>query len=35
MGNIDSVEGETLSELNAMKLILDKGFYKVYESKDN
>ncbi|CAD8078349.1 unnamed protein product [Paramecium sonneborni] len=35
MGNVDSVEEAFLPELKKMNLILDKGFYKVYESSEN
>ncbi|CAD8163557.1 unnamed protein product [Paramecium octaurelia] len=35
MGNIQSVEGENLPELKKMKLISDKGVYKVFESPEN
>ncbi|CAD8159395.1 unnamed protein product [Paramecium pentaurelia] len=35
MGNIESAEGENLPELKKMKLILDKGHYKVFESPEN
>ncbi|CAD8156220.1 unnamed protein product [Paramecium pentaurelia] len=35
MGNIESDEEETLPELKQMKLILDKGLYKVYENPEN
>ncbi|CAK82396.1 unnamed protein product (macronuclear) [Paramecium tetraurelia] len=35
MGNIESAEGENLPELKKMKLISDKGVYKVFESPEN
>lgn len=35
MGNIESAEGENLAELKKMKLIQDKGLYKVYENNEN